>query len=151
MTHNDMKTAMLLKQYESAANRRKLLLTKLIEQQERIQSEINSILGEDAPIKKTAQPRATRPVGRTKFSFPRGVLTLAAFNAIKKAKKPLKFKEVLNEVKKQEGINPDSDTLEKSLYNLLNSSPRFIKQNGFFDVATDGLSGKLFERLALAS
>lgn len=127
-------------------NQRKSALLQLEAQRASIDEKMNKILG-GAEVPKGAETNSRRS-----YVLPRGVLTLSAFETLRKSKKPMHLDKVVEEVKKSPLLHGNIPAdISKRLRGILQTSPQF-KNLGSNTFVTSGekLQGALFERLAHA-
>lgn len=118
-------------------------IRKLQEERNAIEEKIDRVAkGEEDRDRGNKKPRRRIPL-------PRGVLTLAAFDAIQKNQKPMRLDEIVQEVKKSPllGGNIPNDLYGRVRGVLLTSNQFKNEGKATFTTRESSLKGKLFERL----
>lgn len=125
--------------------RRKEVIESILKEKQSLDEKITKVIeGKEIPEKPQDKPRKPKQI-----ALPRGVLTLAAFETLRRANRPLHLREILEEVKNSPLIhdNVPSD-LDRRLRGILQTSEQFKNVGAStFTNKSQTLEGKLFERL----
>lgn len=132
----------------SLLQHRKEVLSKLLEEKRNLDEKMQRIISGDEIKPETKKERKPKQI-----ALPRGVITLAAFEALRKAQKPLHLREIVEEVKNSPLLRDNVPTdLERRLRGVLQTSEQFrnVGSNTFAN-KNPKLEGRLFERLVSAA
>ncbi len=104
---------------------RKEIVTRLLEERNTLDEKVNRLLeGTEIPVTEKKQD------GRKgkRMVFPRGVLTLSAFETLKSSNKPMHLNQILEAVKKSPLLHDNIPAdLEQRLRGVLQTSEQFIQ------------------------